>query len=589
MSGKNLKLSWGNTQERHLIEKLKNKAPRYKIDEEGDSVLSHYELPQSCIADILGIPNIEVEKKAAKLLDQYKLESTPMDELPREEVDFSTFPRQPKDFQARVITVNRAKASMILNLATGAGKSLTALYRCRVLAGHNNFKLLVIAPKALVVKSNKWREEVTKCLERPSFRFWAIGKDKRDKLLKEVPQHDIILTTYDQVGYLEGFQPDFIIVDEGHLIRGERTMRHKGVLKALRRSPEAPLLITTGTPKPNTLENLWVLIKLVASTLAGKKQDFLKKYQKVLRYIEIPYTLPSGAQTILRKPVVKEINLDQLYKHVASVMYTVPKDEVIEFEDCLDFINLEMLPKQKKAYYALAHDVLRKKEEGVLEYAEALTAVLRLQQIAEGLFNLPDYGSDESNKFDYISSVIEELEGEKLIVWSRFRPITLKLFEKYKDRAVLFNGTVSEAQSKLGMMSFNGVESEEELQEFIQLSRRQKNWKHQPGEAQFLFGVMHEVSSIGLDFQRYCNRQIVSAQSDLMDTDIQALSRIVRLGQQAEFTQTDYLFSSGSLDRKKYENKLIKHKNTVHATQSKYSTTFNKLELLLDEIRGDLS
>ena len=249
-----------------------------------------------------------------------------MDKMEPEELDMSMFHLPPKEYQLKLLQVNRQKRNIILNMGIGSGKSYSSLYRCRILAGNNTFKLLVIAPKNLVVKTDQWKNEVKKCLGREALVFWAIGSKKREELLKKVKDFDIILTTYDQAGYLTGFKPDYIIIDEGHLIRKEGSKKHKATKKHVTSNPNAGKLILTGSPKPNKLENLWVLLKLIAPTIAGSKKSFLNKYQKPTRFMNIPKVLPSGTVTTFRVATAfKDINLDELYTHISPVVYTVPQ------------------------------------------------------------------------------------------------------------------------------------------------------------------------------------------------------------------------------------------------------------------------
>jgi SNF2 family DNA or RNA helicase len=209
---------------------------------------------------------------------------------------------------------------------------------------------------------------------------------------------------------------------------------------------------------------------------------------------------------------------------------------------------------------------------------------MKLNQAAEGLFNFTELGHQDSNKLDYITETIEDLEeDEKLIIWSRFKPITYLLYSKYREKAILLNGDVPAAQVELGIFAFNGLETGEELKRYEQLQNRQKGWNFRPGSAQLCFATSSEVGSLGLDLQRYCSRQIVSVQADLWATDEQTLSRISRIGQK-EKVFSEFLLSNLTTEAARLERKLEKYKNNINILEGSTSITYNDLESMIEEI-----
>lgn len=591
-SGRNLILYWDSMQERKILDKLRDRRPIYKIDQDGDSVLHHYEFPKNSIREILAafpLEKFNFSEKAKPFINSFLIETAPIDSLPKIEGDLGIV-GTPKPFQENFLRINKGKNGMILSMSTGSGKTKTSLWRSQILDGGHpkDFRMLVICPKRLLLMG-EWEEEIYKTLGQTALRFWAIGKDRRQKLLDQLPNYNIVCTSYDQAAFLEGFQFDHLNIDEGHLIRGDHTKRYKAVAKKVKEAKKS-VIVNTATPKPNKLSGLWALGKLVAPNLFGSKKSFLAKFQKPTKFMQMEKVMPSGQITTFRVPIdFKEINHEELSKFISPVVYTVPKEEIIDFEDCLEYRDLEMLPRQKRAYQTLAAELLEKKKNNDLEDGEILQYLLRLKQISEGLHLIDDYKSIESNKLNFIRETIEDLDdGEHIIIWSCFQKGIKLLHEEFKDRSVLFCGTVTPSIMELGKKAFCGVESPEQYKEYERLRNKQKNWKFEPGEATVMMAVSHDWTSLGLNLQALCSRQLVMTTNDLYDTDKQAWARISRLGQKADFVLTELLFSKGTANREDMLDKLEKDKIKTDVFQGKNSRSRLTIEEQIEQVRRNL-
>ncbi|CAA3030465.1 CHROMATIN REMODELING 24 [Olea europaea subsp. europaea] len=111
----------------------------------------------------------------------------------------------------------------------------------------------------------------------------GLGKTMQDK--------GILLTTYDIVrnntkplcgdcNYLDDGSEDemtwdYMILDEGHLIKNPSTQRAKSLLQI----PCARRIIISGTPLQNNLKELWALFNFCCPELLGDKKWFKEKYE----------------------------------------------------------------------------------------------------------------------------------------------------------------------------------------------------------------------------------------------------------------------------------------------------------------------
>ncbi|XP_045823433.1 protein CHROMATIN REMODELING 24 isoform X2 [Trifolium pratense] len=177
----------------------------------------------------------------------------------------------------------------ILGDDMGLGKTMQI---CGFLAGLFYSRLirrvLVVAPKTLlphwikelsaVGLSEKTREYFGSCAKLREYELQYILQDK-----------GVLLTTYDIVrnntkslkghSYVEDDEDsptwDYMILDEGHLIKNPSTQRAKSLLEI----PSAHRIIISGTPLQNNLKELWALFNFCCPELLGDKKWFKDKYE----------------------------------------------------------------------------------------------------------------------------------------------------------------------------------------------------------------------------------------------------------------------------------------------------------------------
>ncbi|XP_065618738.1 protein CHROMATIN REMODELING 24 isoform X1 [Quercus suber] len=179
----------------------------------------------------------------------------------------------------------------ILGDDMGLGKTMQI---CGFLAGlfHSHLikRAIIVAPKTLlphwikelsvVGLSNKIREYYGTCPKARQYELQYVLQDK-----------GVLLTTYDIVRNnsksLRGdydFEDedsedsvtwDYMILDEGHLIKNPSTQRAKSLLEI----PSAHRIIISGTPLQNNLKELWALFNFCCPELLGDKKWFKEKFE----------------------------------------------------------------------------------------------------------------------------------------------------------------------------------------------------------------------------------------------------------------------------------------------------------------------
>ncbi|XP_015573004.2 protein CHROMATIN REMODELING 24 [Ricinus communis] len=179
----------------------------------------------------------------------------------------------------------------ILGDDMGLGKTMQI---CGFLAGLFHSRLikraLVVAPKTLLAH---WIKELAAVgLSRKTREYFGTSLKARQYELQYILQDKgILLTTYDIVrnnskslrgdDYFadeeseDGYTWDYMILDEGHLIKNPSTQRAKSLLEI----PSAHRIIISGTPIQNNLKELWTLFNFSCPNLLGDYNGFKKKYE----------------------------------------------------------------------------------------------------------------------------------------------------------------------------------------------------------------------------------------------------------------------------------------------------------------------
>ncbi|KAL8170800.1 hypothetical protein V2J09_022604 [Rumex salicifolius] len=179
----------------------------------------------------------------------------------------------------------------ILGDDMGLGKTmqmcgfLAGLFRCRLIK-----RVIIVAPKTLLPH---WINElaVVGLSEKTREFFGTCSRARQYELQYVLQDGGIILTTYDIVrnnwkqlcqtnslgdDYDED-EPiwDYMILDEGHLIKNPSTQRAQSLLAV----PCAHRIVISGTPIQNNLKELWALFHFCCPDLLGDKKWFKERYE----------------------------------------------------------------------------------------------------------------------------------------------------------------------------------------------------------------------------------------------------------------------------------------------------------------------
>ena len=266
---------------------------------------------------------------------------------------------------------------------------------------------LVVVPKSLLFN---WQEEAAKFT--PKLKVLAYAGQSRHDLLKEIPQHDLVIVTYPILRLdferLKDFDFHYIVADEAQAIKNAESISHQ----ACRLMKGAHRLAMTGTPVENSVDDLFALLDFVSPGLLRKNAR--DRMSKAASHEELDTgTLEQLSQAL--KPFILRRTKEQVLKDLPE------KTEKV--------LHCELTASEQKGYEQL-RDYYRSHLRGEIERVGIarskiviLEALLRLRQASchPGLIDRKKMNV-ESTKLDTLLAQLKEVisEGHKALVFSQF-------------------------------------------------------------------------------------------------------------------------------------------------------------------------
>lgn len=427
-----------------------------------------------------------------------------------------------------------------------------------------------------------------------SFLVYQGDLKKREALRDEVAANQIVLATYENFSELNPEDFDCYIFDEFHLASNRDSNRYKRLvpfLEATWRKPDIPVQLLTGTPIGNQgTVNMWTLLHARCPLTAGSYNAFLQKHQVIeaVGSRTVLFEKDDGTMGSRKVFYIKESSLgnaDLFKQKLDAGTFRISEDEIMKFKRTTKFIDVDMTPAQWEYYNEAKDDLLDVETTSRLGLKSARVKLLRLLQIAEGLFNLPEEETNfESGKLNYLLEALTKARyydsTDKRVVWFRFAKAPKLLHHLYKDRSVLWSGAVNDKDKELAQVAFNGTGGDPDVEREYKKLAYKRGWKFEPGEAQFFFGVIDLRASLGMNLQS-CHHQIVSSFSLSVIANIQSFRRIMRADTEADEIITEILRARGTWEAPAFNYILNKWKTAKSILDGKESVVHNDLVKLM--------
>lgn len=295
----------------------------------------------------------------------------------------------------------------------GLGKTLQAItYIYSNKSSEASNPALIIAPTSLVYN---WESEFKKFA--PSLSTLVINgnKPKREALIKDIANWDVIITSYplvrSDVDSLSSFNFSSIFIDEAQYIKNPQSQSAVCV-KSLISSHKFAL---TGTPIENNLSELWSIFDFIMPEYLGSYNNFRKTY-------EVPISKDSDTNSLNR--LNRLIQPFILRRHKTDVVNELPpkitKDFIVELND-----------NQRRLYASFVNEYEKELDSSISSVGlnkskfKLLSILTRLRQICcDPSIFIEDY-EGESSKLIALMDILKctIAEGHRVLIFSQFTKV----------------------------------------------------------------------------------------------------------------------------------------------------------------------
>lgn len=209
-----------------------------------------------------------------------------------------------------------------------------------------------------------------------------------------------------------------VVVDEAHRMKNPKAKQTMAVWALPGKTTDIKLALT-GTAIANAPHDLWPALNFIAGAEHPSRTRYIDRYC-------LTSFNPFGGMTVIGlKPETK----DEFFLAVDPRMRRMPKEAVLPFLPKKTYTTryVEMSQKQQRAYSQMENDLIALLDEGVTVSVNPLTQLTRLTQFASAYAQLDEEGqvklTDPSNKLDALMEIIDELDGESLVVFAQSRQL----------------------------------------------------------------------------------------------------------------------------------------------------------------------
>jgi len=289
---------------------------------------------------------------------------------------------QPRVYQTNTtnMILNTKKCLVVLEM--GLGKTVATLTAIEELMC-NDFsirKTLIIAPKR--VAQITWPEEVRKWDHLQFLKIADLTADasSRNKQLEDLNSSNIFIINIDNIVWLidwikgkraNRWPFDMVVIDESSTVKNPSSERFKALKKIVNATERMVLL--TGTPTPNGLQDIWSQIYLIDGGLRLGKNitAFRQKYM-----IQNPY---------IHSWKMKDNVEDEIYDKISDVSYVLRTKDNIDIPDIVyNEISIELTDEARKFYDQMESNYLTTIDETTITAGSAGVLAGKLMQLANG-------------------------------------------------------------------------------------------------------------------------------------------------------------------------------------------------------------
>tara|TARA_R110000782_G_scaffold171288_2_gene263015 strand:+ start:10478 stop:11815 length:1338 start_codon:yes stop_codon:yes gene_type:complete len=325
--------------------------------------------------------------------------------------------------------VNTKKCALWLDM--GLGKTLTSLTAIvDLIDSFDITKVLIIAP--LRVANTTWHKEIENWEHTKHLTYSIVtGSDKKRRaaLYKSA---DVYIINRENIKWLvdlygDKWPFDMVVIDESSSFKSSKSQRWKSLRKIM---PYVDRLVElTGTPTSNGLLDLFAQVYLLdigqrlGRTMTAYKARFFES-----DYMGFKYTPRDGSKDII-------------YKLIEDVVMTMRAEDYLELPARMDItIPVQISAKLKAQYDELENEFMAEIEDVSVAVFNAAALANKLLQFCNGAVYIDEHKNWvelHKEKLDALSDIIEDNQGENILVAYNYKTDLERLVKKFPDAVVM--------------------------------------------------------------------------------------------------------------------------------------------------------
>jgi len=335
------------------------------------------------------------------------------------------------EYQERGVNfiLNTPKCALFLDL--GLGKTLTSL--TAIVDLHDQLevnKVLVIAP--LRVANTVWHKEILNWEHTKHLTYSIVTGSEKRRIESLFKPADIYIINRENIKWLVDYYGkswpfDMVVIDESSSFKSVSAQRFKALRKVL---PYIDRLVQlTGTPASNGLLDLYAQMYLLdTGARLGRTMTAYKA-----RFFESDY--------MGYKYTPREQSKEIIYSLLDDIVMTMRAEDYLQLPPRIDINQIVELPeKLMKEYRTLEKEFIADILDTEIAVFNAAALAGKLLQFCNGAIYTDDSGayiSLHDAKLDALAEIIEENQGENILVAYNFKSDLERLKARFKNAVVL--------------------------------------------------------------------------------------------------------------------------------------------------------
>lgn len=293
--------------------------------------------------------------------------------------------------------------------------------------------VLVIAPLSVAEKT--WSDEIEKWDHLNHLSFSKVLGPQKQRLAALTKKADVYLINRENVEWLvDHYRKDWpfktVIIDESSSFKSPSAKRFKALRKV--RPMIERLVELTGTPSPNNLMDLWSQIYLLdqgerlGKTITAFRNHYFTPASQN-GHIVYSWALLPGAE-------------EAIYKKISDICVSMKAKDYLKLPPRTNnVIEVELSATDWKKYKELERHYVLELDESDVVASNAATLSNKLLQMANGC--IYDENGDpkpiHEKKLDALERVIEEAQGQPVLVFYQYKHDLARIRERFRQARVL--------------------------------------------------------------------------------------------------------------------------------------------------------